>query len=197
MKLHPVISIILGLLVYFILISFASILNNFAVIDSLSLFFVYFVTVFVGGFIATYLAKEMNIEYGIYEGLLIVVLGFFIPIGASVSLASSIQIIITATLLTTFFAIIGGFIAKMTDERNSESFKSKHLKNGFSPILAIIAGFVVVVVCIGLLELILGLKHTVTTFGLINFAAGVISFTIGAFVTTFLAREKRYNMPFI
>lgn len=63
------------------------------------------------------------------------------------------------------------------------------------PIIAIITGFFVTVICLGFLELATGtftrISSSNTPFGVTNVVVGVISFLIGGFVSTFLAREKK------
>lgn len=182
MKLHPVISIILGFIIFSILTLIASTLY-IAYIDLLSL---YFISVLIGGFIATYLAKEMKIQYGIYEGLLIVVMGFYLHFGVLVSLVSSTQIIITNTIYTIILASIGGFIGKMTVKSNRESF------NGFSPIYTIVIGLFITYFCNSILNVITGLYYyPVNSVLLFIIVIAVISIVIGGFVTTFFAKEKK------
>ena len=80
----------------------------------------------------------------------------------------------------------------MTEKTNRQLFKCKHLNNGFSPILAVVVGLVVAYLIAILLELIIGTYQThITSFGIVDFIIGATTVLIGAFVTTFLNKEKK------
>lgn len=59
----------------------------------------------------------------------------------------------------------------------------------FHPIISIIIGLIIAITSAVLLKLILGLNSPF--FGVINFQIGVIIFALGAFITTFLAKEEK------
>ena len=59
----------------------------------------------------------------------------------------------------------------------------------FHPVISIIIGLIVAITLAVLLKLILGLNSPF--FGVINFQIGVTIFALGAFITTFLAKEEK------
>lgn len=66
----------------------------------------------------------------------------------------------------------------------------------FHPIIAIITGFFVTVICLGFLELATGIVTSINIsaripFGVKNVVVGVASFLIGGFVSTFFASKKK------
>ncbi len=84
-------------------------------------------------------------------------------------------------------ATIGGFIGKMTEKDNRQSFKIKYLNRNLHPIIAIIAGILVTIVFMSLF----GSFHLKISMGLTYFLMATIFFAVGGFVTAFLAREKK------
>jgi hypothetical protein len=63
--------------------------------------------------------------------------------------------------------------------------------NGFSSILAVIAGSIIGYSCVVLLTLFTGHAIDSYSLGVINIVVGVISFVLGGFLSTFLAKEKK------
>ncbi|MGO9387505.1 MAG: hypothetical protein ACLPWD_05575 [Methanobacterium sp.] len=59
----------------------------------------------------------------------------------------------------------------------------------FHPVISIIIGLIVAITLAVLLKLILGLNSPF--FGVMNFQIGVTIFALGAFITTFLAKEDK------
>jgi hypothetical protein len=153
MRFHPVISIFLGavaIIVLFLILVGIQGVPNF---NNEVFFDIFFITIIfillVGGFIATYFAMDMKIRYGIYLGLILASLE---TIGQSSLVGyKGIAIAILIFVLFSLVTGIGGFIAKMTEKNNRQLFKSKHLSDGFSPIIAVVVGFVVATVCVDLL----------------------------------------------
>jgi hypothetical protein len=198
MRFHPVISIFLGavaIIVLFLILVGIQGVPNF---NNEVFFDIFFITIIfillVGGFIATYFAMDMKIRYGIYLGLILASLE---TIGQSSLVGyKGIAIAILIFVLFSLVTGIGGFIAKMTEKNNRQLFKSKHLSDGFSPIIAVVVGFVVATICVDLLELIIGINHSSTTYGFIDFVIGAISLLIGGFVTLFLVKEKKIQYGF-
>jgi len=145
----------------------------------------------LGGFIATYFAKERKIRYGIYVGIGLIILYTLSYLFTKSHLNYYLYNDSYWVLLFTFF---GGFVGKITDKNQ--------LHTGFSPISAIVSGLVIGLLCYDLLWSITGIivnvNYSFNSFGIINVAFGVISVVIGAFVTTFLAKEKkiRYGIYF-
>lgn len=79
LRFHPVISIILGLIVFFILRGIAVFLGASSWVGAVLVIpgYSWFGTILIvissifGGFIATYFAKDKNMKYGILEGIII------------------------------------------------------------------------------------------------------------------------------
>lgn len=184
MKVHPVISIILGIIagIILLIISIKLFSGNTLVSAATN-----FAISIIGGFIATYFAKEKKIRYGIYEGIILSIM--FISL---VSLIHTTYIYFLIALVGIIFemllpATIGGFIGKMTEGNNRKSFKMKYLNRNLHPIIAIIAGILVTIVLMSLF----GSFHLKISMGITYFLMATIFFAAGGFVTAFLAREKK------
>jgi hypothetical protein len=195
MRYNPVISIILGaVLIIVLFFSFVIIIGSNFNNGVVSTVFLIIGTLILlgGGFIATYFAKDRKIRYGIYVGIIFAVLEITAVISHGLVGYSGIFIVIFIFVLFLLLTGIGGFVAKMTERSNRQLFKEKHLSNGFSPILAVAVGLVVAYIIAILLELITGTYLThITSFGIVDFIIGATSVVIGAFVTTFLSKEKK------
>lgn len=193
MRFHPVISIFLGIIAIFVLAGISG--SKFFTSTSVlwDIFFTLIVLIFIaGGFIATYFTKDMRIRYGFYVGIILSVLAVTIGvIGRNLIGYKGTALAVSMFLGISLITGIGGFIGKMTDKSNRQSFKTKLFNNGFSPISAIIAGIIIAYVCAGLLDFVTGIKSSFTTYGVIDFVVGAISIAIGAIVTTFLAKEQK------
>ncbi len=192
---NPAISIILGsVLIIVLFFSFVIIIGsnfNNGIVSNLFLI-IGTLILFIGGFIGTYFAKDRKIRYGIYVGIIFAVLEITAVISHGLVGYRGIFIVIFIFLLFLLFTGIGGFVAKMTERNNRQLFKSKHLSNGFSPILAVAVGLVVAYFIAILLELITGTYQThITSFGIVDFIIGATTVLIGAFVTTFLNKERK------
>jgi uncharacterized membrane protein len=98
-RLHPVVSIILGFLVFEIIYQIA--LEWFLLLI--------YVAMVLGAFIATYFAKKMRIEYGLYVGICIIMslLLFTLYYGLNVSLGTGF---IVMALIILSITGIGGLI---------------------------------------------------------------------------------------
>ena len=196
MRYNPILSIILGAVVIIVLSFIAAVGlvephgNNNIIMD----IYVIIATLILilGGFIATYLARDMKVRYSIYLGLILATLVTIGEIGRNLAGYKGIGFVILIFVLFTLFTGIGGFIAKMIEKSNRQLFKEKHLNNGLSPVFSIVVGLVVAYIIAILLELITDTYQThITSFGIVDFIIGVISIVIGAFVTTFLSKEKK------
>ncbi len=196
MKLNPVLSVFLGLIaiivgIIVIEIIFGSGITSIISITGAVLFTIIILIILAGGFLATYLTKEKKIRYGASVGI---IAALFLISGMARHLVSYDGIAL-AVLILVFFTVItslGGFIAKMTNSDYRQSTISKHMKNGFSPELAIIIGIIVTLICSGLLNLVTGVFSSFTTsFGITNYVIGAFSLAIGGLVTTFSLREKK------
>lgn len=175
MKFHPIISIILGTIIAFIIGPLIAIFNPI---------FIYIYPVLIGGFIATYFAKEKKTRYGIYVGIIIIIL-FGLP-AFLVDISNY-----TNFLLVSFFVIIpagiGGFLGKMTDENNRQTFKKKNLNVNFHPIPTVIIGIFVTFFTSILLAIMFDLNSLTQLKG-ISFIGGSL---IGGFIATYFAKEKK------
>ncbi len=196
MRYNPILSIILGAVVIIVLSFIAAVglvepnVNNNIIMD-IYVIIATFILI-LGGFIATYFARDMQVRYSIYLGLILAGLVAIGEIGGKLAGYKGIGIVILIFVLFTLVTGIGGLIAKMTEKSNRQLFKEKHLNNGLSPVLSIVVGLVVAYIIAILLELITGTYQThITSFGIVDFIIGVTSIVIGAFVTTFLNKEKK------
>ena len=187
MKFHPVVSIILGIIVSFMI--FVKISLSFST-SILILVAILFATLILGGFIATYLTKDRKMKYGVYEGITLAV---FIIILLEIAHSTELNIIsvVSALVLCPVISGIGGFIGEIADENNRQSFK-KHLHDEFNPILAIISGIIITFLCIALLSKIGDLIDP--TSGNVTMATVGIAFLIGGFLTTFFAKKVKYGI---
>ena len=77
-KFHPIISILLGILSFFVFTTFIVIISLFAFKSTWFMPILLFIGIPLGGFIATYFAKDKKIRYGLYEGLLLAILTSFL-----------------------------------------------------------------------------------------------------------------------
>lgn len=99
MRFHPFVSIILGFIVFEIIYQIA--LEWFLLLI--------YVAMVLGGFIATYFAKKRKIEFGLYEGMCIIIsiLLFTVYYGLNVSLGIGFIFMALVILLITG---LGGLI---------------------------------------------------------------------------------------
>lgn len=167
MRFHPVISIILGFLVFLVLFYMPLFAFGghswFGDVLSFSSFI-------IGGFTASYFSINRKIEYGLFIGIPSIV--FFLIFSTTHLTYNEIYITINILLLT----LVGGFIGKIID---------KNLwNNGINPIFAIIFGIIVGYVCNIFLQ---NFYHSFVS----DVLFGMISIVIGAAITTFLAEEKK------
>ena len=184
MKVHPGISIILGIITGIILFIISMKLFSGNVLASIAS---NFVIAIIGGFIATYFTKEKKIRYGIYVGIIFsaifISIVALIPINYIYFLIALVGILFEVLLPAT----IGGFLGKMTDENNRQAFQIKYLNRNLHPIIAVIAGILVTIVFMSLF----GSFHLKISRGITYFLMATIFFAVGGFVTAFLAREKK------
>lgn len=191
MKFHPVISIFLGVIVSVILYLIA--LSVFGVIGWIEAFIVIpgsswfgtlllIISYILGGFIATYLAKEKKIQYGLYEGIIIILIFISLSIPHSILDANVLLFsLIFYCILVILLAVTGGMIGLLTDKTH----------NRFSPLLAIIAGSAIGTSITVMLSLIISNYPDSYYLEAVNIIIGVISFLIGGFISTLLAKEKK------
>ena len=124
MKFHPLVSIIIGLIVFFILSELFGFLFG---INPGNIIFLYAVIYLIAGFTATYLTEEKKIRYGIFEGLSILILTNLDTIISGFSMPS-LSTFIIASLLTIIITGIGGVIAnKLDNTLNNRELSERYL----------------------------------------------------------------------
>ncbi len=175
MRFHAVISIILGFVVFFILHEIA--VWGFGLLSVLGNV-LYYVSVLIGGFVATYLAKKMRIRYGIYEGVLIIIfLNIMHPFYDFINLGIAVLL----------FAGVGGLFGEMAGKNQ--------WNNGFSPIIAFISGSAVTFVIWFIVTIIIYLMYPADSSKFILqdiLTAELIgALFIGGFIATFIAKEQK------
>ena len=171
MKFHPVISIILGIIASFALHFISLSLFTYGLVAAVPSIFSYI----FGGFIATYFAKKKTIQYALYEGIFIMLIIVILELLASSDIYTSFIYGVLIILL----AIIGGMIGLLIDKNY----------NGFNPYLAVLAGSFIGTSCIGITS-ILGYNPDSLHLGVIDIVGGILSFMIGGFLSTILAKER-------
>lgn len=118
MKFHPVISIILGFIVYEIVYQIA--VHAFGIGLGIGTILFYFALI-LGGFVATYFAEQKKIKYGIYEGIRIAIAVLVATLSFSESISARIILLIVTIIV---FAWFGGAVAKRLT-RNSQKNQEK------------------------------------------------------------------------
>ena len=117
-RFHPVISIILGFIVYEVI--YLTSIQGFGLYSGIGTV-QFYVALMLGGFIATYFSKEKKVQYGIYEGILIMIAIVAATLGFGETLNIQLSIIFFTVFASTFF---GGAIAKRIT-RNSQKQQEK------------------------------------------------------------------------
>lgn len=194
MRFHPVVSIILGAIISFILYLIAisvfgviGWIGGFQAIQGASWFgtFLLIISYTLGGFIATYFAKEKKIQYALYEGIFILFIFSILTVPNShLDAATLLLSLFSYGILLLLLAVTGGMFGQMTDEKF----------NGFNSLLAVIAGSITGYSCVVLLTLFTGHAPDSYSLGAIEIIVGVISFVIGGFLSVFLAKEKKIQI---
>ena len=191
MRFHPIVSIISGVILSFVLYLIA--ISVFGVIGWIGAFqaiqgaswfgtFLLIVSYMLGGFMATYFAEEKKIQYALYEGIFILLIFIVLTVSNSPLDATTLLLsLFSYGILLILLAVMGGMFGQMIDEKF----------NGFSPMLAVIAGSIIGYSCVVLLTLFTGHAPDSYSLGVVNILVGVISFVIGGFLSVFLAKEKK------
>jgi hypothetical protein len=194
MRFHPIVSIIFGVIVSFVLYLIA--ISVFGVIGWICAFqaiqgaswfgtFLLIISYALGGFIATYFAKKRKIQYALYEGILLLIIFSILTVpNSSLDVTKLLVLFSYGGILLILLAVTGGMFGQIINEQF----------NGFSPILAVIAGSIIGYSCLVLLTLFTGYAPDSFSLGAINIAVGVISFVIGGFLSAFLAKEKKIQI---
>lgn len=193
-RFHPVISIFLGVICCFALYLLAVLgfgiyawVGAFLNLPNPSLFgiLLLIVSFIIGGFIATYFAKEKKLRYGLYEGVFITLILIIFPVPGSpfeIFTVIPTYVLIFSLIMVILLACVGSIFVLMMDKNY----------NGFSPIIAIIGGSVIGYSCMFSLNSIIGFNLDPNySLRVIFFVFGVVSFVFGGFLSTFLAKEKK------
>ncbi|MCK9150473.1 hypothetical protein [Methanobacterium alcaliphilum] len=195
MRFHPSVSIFLGIICCFTLyliavLGFSAnawVGGTFTVPHNPSWFgtFLLILSFILSGVIATFFAKENKIKYGIFEGLCLILI-FSIWSVCIWSLQHNVinfSNTIFSNVMLFLLVCVGSMFGMMADNEY----------NGFSPLLAVIAGSVIGYSSIVLLVLLTGYSPDPASYsvGMMSFIVGGLSSAIGGFVTTFFAKEKK------
>jgi hypothetical protein len=194
MRFHPFISISLGAIVCFILylvavLGFGAnawVGGTFTVPNNPSWFgtFLLMLAFILSGFISTFFAKEKKINYGIFEGLsLIVIFSIWSAYIWSLNHHDITSNTIFSNVMLFLLVCVGSMFALTTDKEYG----------GFRPPIAIVAGSVIGYSCIILLVLLTGQSPDPNSYavGMVSFIVGAVSCLIGGFVANFLSKEKK------
>ena len=186
MRVHPVLSIVLGVIISFILYLIAGLgFGAFAAGG-----FIEFFSYVLGGFIAVFYAREKKIQYALYEGIfimLIIVLPFLNSSNVPAIFMYSVSIIL--------LAVIGGITGMMIDKNYRRSFKTKYLDKGFN-LIAIITGIIITfVIWLFVFITTYSIIHPTnpSTFNLVSIGiAELIGILVtGGFIATFMVKEEQ------
>lgn len=191
MRFHPVLSIVLGVIVCFVLYLIAVLCGaNAWVWGTFSLHsgssfgtFLIISSFIMGGFIATFFAREKKIKYGIFEGLCLILV--FILWSAYLWSLKHDVINVSKTIFSIGMIFLLVYVGGLFGLINNKKY------NGFSPLPAVIAGSVIGYSCIDVLELMTGHLSTSIYLDVVSMVVGVVSFLIGGFITTFLSKDKK------
>ena len=112
MKFHPAISITLGIITVFILPPICSIFTGVTPIPII----VFIVAIMLGGFIATYFSKENKMQYGIYEGIIIIAIFIILAALTDTNDIDILSSLIGVTLVVILPVSIGSYLGKTAGE---------------------------------------------------------------------------------
>lgn len=184
MRVHPVISIILGVIASFSLHLLTQSLYQFGLVD----LFIGILTYVIGGFIAVFFARERKIQYALYEGIVITLIIALMALAASADVTITIFYGVSIMVL----ALIGGIIGLMIDKNYRKSFKTKYLDKRFN-LVSIIAGIIITFVIYLIIALITYhiILSTYTNAGLIYKTEMIAILIIGGFLATYIGKEKQ------
>jgi hypothetical protein len=197
MRFHPIVSIISGVILSFVLYLIA--ISVFGVIGWIGAFqaiqgaswfgtLLLIVSYILGGFIATYFTEEKKIQYALYEGIFILLIFIVLTVpNSSLDATTLLLSLFSYGILLILLAVMGGMFGQMIDEKF----------NGFSPILTVIAGSIMGYSCVVLLTLFTGHAPDSYSLGVVNILVVCDFFCNWGFLSVFLAKERRYKMEFI
>lgn len=191
MKFHPVVSIIMGVIVSFVLYLIALSVfgvngwtDPFQAIQGASWLgtFLLIISYALGGLISTYFAENKKIQYALYEGIFILLIFSILSVpNSSLDATTLLSSLFGYGILLILLTVMGGLIGQMINEKFNE----------FSPLLAVIAGSITGYSFVVLLTLLTGQAPDSHSVGVVNIVVGVISFIVGGFLSVFLAKEKK------
>ncbi|OEC84287.1 MULTISPECIES: hypothetical protein [Methanobacterium] len=146
---HPVIAIIVGIIVMYIYNVFLGSVTGAYDLSSSGLigFVIGAITLAVGGFTTTFLSKEKKIQYGIYGGLIVVIISLLAKLYAemtrTVNMPENYLILIGTIAGYLLAAALGSFAAKKVEEIENKNLKMIPITGVISIVLvmALIYGF--------------------------------------------------------
>ncbi|MCC7563739.1 MAG: hypothetical protein KO275_04440 [Methanobacterium sp.] len=181
MRLKPVRSIFLGLLVFFVV---------FLISESLHRFILLFLSFFLGGFIVMYFAREKKLQYLFYEGILVLIF-------STIMYRLSVNGFIYSILFVLIFTLLGGIIGKFADQ----AVEKKSLN--FHPVISIALGVIISFIIFDFVFSLIPIGVSDSIFQQISTIESMGSLVIGGFIATYFAKKKnkernlcRYNLDF-
>ncbi|MEL7670339.1 FxLYD domain-containing protein [Methanobacterium sp.] len=146
---HPVIAIIVGIIVMYIYNVFLGSVTGAYDLSSSGLigFVIGAITLAVGGFTTTFLSKEKKIQYGIYGGLIVVIISLlaklYTEMTRTVNMPENYLILIGTIAGYLLAAVLGSFAAKKAEEIENKNLKMIPITGVISIVLvmALVYGF--------------------------------------------------------
>ncbi|MDD3753226.1 MAG: TIGR04086 family membrane protein [Methanobacterium sp.] len=173
MRLNPVRSIFLGLLVFFVV---------FLIAESLHRFILLFLSFFLGGFIVMYFTREKKLQYLFYEGILVLI---FSTIMYTIMYRLSVNGFIYSTLFVLIFTLLGGIIGKFADQ----AVEKKSLN--FHPVISIALGVIISFIIFDFVFSLIPIGVSDSIFQQISTIESMGSLVIGGCIATYFAKEKK------
>ncbi len=169
MRLKPVRSIFLGLVVFFVV---------FLIAESLHRFILLFLSFFLAGFIVMYFAREKKLQYLFYEGILVLIV-------STIMFRLSVNGFIYSILFVLIFTLLGGIIGKFS----GQSVEKKSLN--FHPVISIALGVIISFIIFDFLSSLIPIGVSDSIFQQISTIESMGSLVIGGFIATYFAKEKK------
>lgn len=170
MRLKPVRSIFLGLLVFFVV---------FLISESLHRFILLFLSFFLGGFIVMYFAREKKLQYLFYEGILVLIF-------STIMYRLSVNGFIYSILFVLIFTLLGGIIGKFADQ----AVEKKSLN--FHPVISIALGVIISFIIFDFVFSLIPIGVSDSIFQQISTIESMGSLVIGGFIATYFAKKKGF-----
>lgn len=169
MRIHPAISIILGLIVFVIVFQLSRDLDRIVLMV---------LAFFLAGFIAVYYSNDRKLQYLLLEGLLLLLI---LTVWSGFNIFNFLYSILLILILT----VPGGILGKLVDEKDGMRSWSFH------PLISMIFGFIATI-------LIFVFLYNLNPFGVSDFILQqmqrlelIFSLLIGGFIVNYFVREKK------